>query len=116
MYRTKSSFVLRQFNSQPLKPPFHRVARRLPRCCVDPHSFAPHRAGEETPSQRMIRTACFVAGNEREPDHHHPRCARAPVRSENDVLKGSGNSSEKFSRRSLCSRQRQRVKGKKRKG
>jgi hypothetical protein len=39
---------------------------------------------------------------------------RAPVRPENDVLKGSGNSSEKFSRRSLCSRQR--VKGKKRKG
>jgi hypothetical protein len=105
MYRTKSSFVLRQFNSQPLKPPFHRIAKRLPRRCVDPRSFAPHRADEEMPRQRMIRIAYFAAGGEREPDHHHPRCARAPVRPENDVLKGFGNSSEKFLRRSLCSRQ-----------
>jgi hypothetical protein len=41
--------------------------------------------------------------------------ARAPVRPENDVLKGFRNSSEKFFPRSLSSRQKQRVKGKKRK-
>jgi hypothetical protein len=83
--RSRDSTREARLHPAALKPPFHRVAKRLPRRRVDPHSFAPHRGDEETPSQRMIRTAYFVAGNEREPDHHHPPCARAPVRPENDV-------------------------------